>query len=117
MASDADPDAPGPGSRNTGAADPEAGDPQATAVERRRLRFRCWHRGTREADLLLGSFADAHIDGLDAEQLARFGALLENNDPDLYDWMTGKVPVPPEHDHDVMQLLKAHRYRKPDERL
>lgn len=77
---------------------------------RKRLKFRSWHRGTREADLLLGSFADAHLDGFDAGQLDRYEALLETPDPDLYNWITAREPVPPEHDSDVFRLLAAFRY-------
>ena len=40
------------------------------AARRKRLRFRCWHRGSREADLLLGPFADSHIHGFDAARLS-----------------------------------------------
>ncbi|MGK9168077.1 succinate dehydrogenase assembly factor 2 [Inquilinus limosus] len=80
-------------------------DSDAVAPLRRRLRFRSWHRGTREADLLLGGFADATLDRLDADQLARYSELLENNDPDLWDWVTERAPVPPEADSDVMRLL------------
>ena len=63
---------------------------------RKRLRFRSWHRGTREMDLLMGSFADAHVGGFDHAMLDRFEALLELGDPDLYDWMSGREPVPAE---------------------
>jgi len=76
------------------------------AIERRRLRFRSWHRGTREADLILGRFADAHLAGFTAEQLDRYGALLEKSDPDIYDWLTGRAPVPAAVDTDVFRLLK-----------
>lgn len=79
-------------------------------ARRKRLRFRAWHRGTREADLLIGSFADAHIDSFDDGGLDRFEALLELSDPDLYNWMTGREPVPAEHDTDVMRLLQAFRF-------
>jgi antitoxin CptB len=77
---------------------------------RQRLRFRSWHRGTREMDLLMGSFADAHIATFAPENLARYEAILELADPDLYSWITGAAPVPPEHDNEVMRLLCAHRY-------
>lgn len=77
---------------------------------RKRLRFRSWHRGTREMDLLMGSFADAHVGDFDHTMLDRFEALLELGDPDLYDWMSGREPVPAEHDSDVMRLLTAFRY-------
>ena len=84
---------------------------QELETKRKRLRFRSWHRGTRESDLLLGSFADLHVAAFDEGQLDRFAALIENNDPDIYNWMTGREPVPAEHDNDVMRLLREHRYR------
>lgn len=85
----------------------------ALAVRRKRLLFRSWHRGTREADLLLGSFAERHIQDFTPEQLDRFERLLEVADPDLYNWMTGKEPVPAEYDHDVMHRLKSFRFVAP----
>jgi antitoxin CptB len=77
---------------------------------RKRLLFRSWHRGTREADLILGSFAEQHLAGFDEAQLDRYEALLEMADPDLFDWITGRAPPPPECDHDVTRLLLAFRY-------
>jgi antitoxin CptB len=73
---------------------------------RRQLRFRSWHRGTREMDLLMGRFADAHLDGFAPEQLDVFARLLENSDPEIYDWIVGKKPVPADSDSDVMTLLR-----------
>ena len=64
--------------------------------QRRRLHFRSWHRGTKEMDHLLGRFADAHLDGLDAELLNAYDALLQEADPDLYNWITGRE-APPDH--------------------
>ena len=80
-------------------------------IRRKRLLFRAWHRGTREADLILGSFAEAHLAGFDTAQLDRFEALLECPDADLLDWITGRAAPPPEHDTDVTRLLLAFRYR------
>ena len=80
-------------------------------VLRRRLKFRSWHRGTREADLLLGTFADRHLDSFSADQLARYERLLGNSDPDLYNWLTGREAVPADQDDDVMALLKEHEYQ------
>ena len=77
---------------------------------RKRLLFRSWHRGTREADLILGSFADEHLAGFDEAQLDRYEALLDQPDPDIFDWLTGREPPPPECDHDVTRLLLAFRY-------
>ena len=74
-------------------------------IRRKRLSFRSWHRGTREADLLLGSFAEAHLTAFDETRLDRYEALLECADADLFDWIIGRTVPPPEHDHDVTQLL------------
>lgn len=73
---------------------------------RKRLTFRSWHRGTKEADMLLGRFADVHLATLDDGQLDRYEALLENPDPDLYAWVTELRPVPAEFDNDILVLLK-----------
>src|SRR3954447_12973623 len=76
-------------------------------VRRSRLLFRCWHRGTQESDLILGPFAETSLTSLDSAQLDRFEALLECTDPDLFDWIFGVSAPPPEHDHDVMRLLRG----------
>lgn len=66
----------------------------ALVVERKRLKFRSWHRGTREMDLLLGRFADRHLDSCDETLLTAYAALLEENDPDIYDWVCGRGMPP-----------------------
>ena len=81
-----------------------------TDLRRKRLLFRSWHRGTREADLILGSFAEAHLGKFDSEQLDRYEALLEVPDADLFDWIAGRAAPPPTHDHDVTRLLLSFRY-------
>jgi antitoxin CptB len=86
------------------------GTPDALDAIRRKLGFRAWHRGTREADLLIGTFADRNLSAFDAQMLDQFERLLAENDPDIYDWMIGRQPVPPEHDNPVTSLLKAFRF-------
>ncbi len=85
-------------------------DPQSLEALRRKLGFRAWHRGTREADLLIGTFADRTLCAFDGEMLGQFERLLAENDPDIYDWMTGRQPVPREHDNQVTRLLKQFRF-------
>jgi antitoxin CptB len=63
---------------------------------RKRLLFRCWHRGTREMDLILGRFADAEIADLSDTELAELERLLEVPDPDLYAAVIGDRPAPEE---------------------
>ncbi len=63
----------------------------------RRLRIRSWRRGTREMDLILGPFADARLADLDETALDAYERLLEENDWDIYYWITGARPVPETH--------------------
>ena len=72
----------------------------------RRLLFRCWHRGTQESDLILGKFAETHLADLDNTHLARFEALLDCTDADLFDWIIEGCAPPPQHDHDLMRLMR-----------
>jgi antitoxin CptB len=60
---------------------------------RKRILFRCWHRGTREMDLILGRFADAEIATLGDDDLAGLEVLLELPDPDLYAAVTGHIQL------------------------
>ena len=87
-------------------------DPSLDSL-RKRLHFRAHHMGTAENDLIFGRFAQAHLAGFDRAQLLRFETLLEATDPDLTAWATGTRPVPPELDHDVMQLLRAFVLQTP----
>jgi antitoxin CptB len=84
---------------------------EADAARRRKLMFRSWHRGTRESDLLLGRFADAHVPSFDAGQLDRFEALLSESDPDIYDWVTGRQQPPAASATDVVELLRQFSNR------
>jgi antitoxin CptB len=67
-------------------------------VRRKRIRFRGWHRGMKEMDLILGIFIDAELENLPAEELDALEALLEVPDDMLYAWVVGREPVEPAHD-------------------
>ena len=82
-----------------------------TKIRRKRLLFRAWHRGTREADLLLGSFADKYLAGFDELRLDQFEAMLDCPDAELFDWLTGRAAPPAEHNGDVPRLFLAFRPR------
>jgi antitoxin CptB len=68
---------------------------ETEATRHARLRMRSWRRGTREMDLILGPFADADLAGLGPADLDAYEALLSENDPDLYLWMSGRAEAPP----------------------
>jgi antitoxin CptB len=79
-------------------------------VRRRRLRFRVWHRGMKEVDLILGRFADARLAGMNAPELAAFEALLDTPDQDVLGWVLGEFAVPPDQDTPFLrQLIAFHR--------
>jgi len=80
----------------------------------KRLRFRAWHRGTREADLLIGGFFDARAAGWNASELDWFEALLEEQDVDIIMWAMGSAPPPPEFAGGLMPDLQRVDYLKPD---
>jgi antitoxin CptB len=76
---------------------------------RKRLLFRCWHRGTREMDLVLGRFADAEIANLTDDELAQLERLIEVPDPDLYAALTGDQPLAGECASGVFDRIKSFR--------
>ena len=76
----------------------------------KRLRFRAWHRGFLEADLILGPFADKHAQDLTPAELDEFERLLEQPDQDLYEWIVERRPTPPEFDGAMMARLKKFRF-------
>ena len=76
---------------------------------RKRLLFRCWHRGTREMDLILGRFADAEIADLTGDELDQLEQLIEVPDPDLYAALTGNTPLAPEYAGGLFDRIKSFR--------
>lgn len=61
----------------------------------KRLRMRAWHRGIKEMDLILGRWADAHLEAVDDDTLDAFEAVLAEADQDLYAWVSGQADPPP----------------------
>lgn len=76
----------------------------------KKLRFRAWRRGFREADLILGPFADKHVQSFSEAELDWFERLLEVPDQDLYAWIVGREAEPPEFAHPIMDRIKAFRF-------
>ena len=76
---------------------------------RKRLLFRCWHRGTREMDLILGRFADAEISNLSDSDMAELERLIDVPDPDLYAALIGDKLLGPEYASQLFDRIKAFR--------
>ena len=78
---------------------------------RKRLLFRCWHRGIREMDLIMGRFADATIDRLSEQELADLERLSEQPDQNLLGWFTGEFATPEEYDTPVFRRMRDFNAR------
>jgi antitoxin CptB len=72
-----------------------------------RVRLRAWRRGFREADLILGPFADKHAQNFDDAEMTCFEALLQAPDLDVYAWILKSEPTPPEFETPLMERLRA----------
>lgn len=76
-------------------------------IRLKKIRLRAWRRGFKEADLILGPFADRYGASMTDAELDAFEHLLNQPDPDIYDWFLGRAE-PPEHvDAALMARLKA----------
>ena len=76
----------------------------------KRLRFRAWHRGTKEADLLVGGFFDRHGEGWNDAEIAWFEIFIEEQDVDIMGWAMNAQPVPVQFEGAMMIALKALDY-------
>jgi antitoxin CptB len=79
-------------------------------AELKRLRWRAHHRGTREADMLIGGFFDAHHARWSAEERARFEAMLEEQDVDIMAWAHGTAEAPERFAGPMIEALKKLDY-------
>jgi antitoxin CptB len=77
------------------------------ATRRKRLIYQANYRGFKEADLLLGGFAKTYMDTMSAEEVLQFEDLLTAKDHDIYDWVTGRLPVPANFDTPILKRLRA----------
>jgi antitoxin CptB len=76
---------------------------------RRRILYRCWHRGIREMDLVFGQFAEEQIAGLSDADLDEFETIMGKDDHDLHAWITGAQPVPDEMRTPLFARVAAYR--------
>jgi antitoxin CptB len=84
-----------------------------TADRLNKLKFRAWRRGFREADLILGPFADRNLAGFDAAELDLFEAMLNEQDHDLYNWISGKEAAPAQFEGPLLERLREFQRNLP----
>jgi antitoxin CptB len=76
----------------------------------KRLHFRAWHRGTKEADLLIGGFFDRFSAGWSEAEIEWFETLLEEEDVEIMSWAIGTQPVPERYDGPMMRRMLVLDY-------
>ncbi len=76
----------------------------------RRLRFRAWHRGTREADYMIGGFFDRYAGGWGESEIAWFEALIDEDDVDVLAWALGTLPIPDAYAGSQMAAMQRLDY-------
>ena len=76
----------------------------------KRLHWRAHHRGTREADMMIGGFFDAQYASWSAEDGALFGAMLEEQDADIMAWALGTATPPERFEGPMIEALKRLDY-------
>ena len=72
----------------------------------KRLKFRAWHRGTREADYMIGCFFDVHHAGWSAAERDWFEALLDEEDVEIMAWALGTMDVPEKYQGAQMDAFR-----------
>ena len=81
-------------------------------AERRKLLFRSCHRGTKEMDVILGSFARDFLPTATDEEVEAYADLLNESDPDLYNWISVREPIPAENDNRILPRLVGYQVQK-----
>ena len=81
---------------------------QATRLKRQR--FRAWHRGTKEADLLIGGFFDREHAGWTADQVDWFEALLDEEDVEIMGWALSTIAVPTRYEGPMLERMRKLDY-------
>jgi antitoxin CptB len=75
-----------------------------------RARFRAWHRGTREADYMIGGFFDRHHAAWNEAEIAWFEALLDEDDVDVMAWALKAQPAPERYAGPMLDALEKLDY-------
>ena len=79
-------------------------------IRLKRLRFRAWHRGTKEADLMVGGFFDTCADRWSDAEIAWFERLMDEEDVDIMGWAIGTIPIPERWQGPLMERMRVLDY-------
>lgn len=71
----------------------------------KKLSYQSWHRGTRELDLILGEFSDKYLSTFSEKEVDEYALILKENDLDLWQWISGKIPLPSDPTTSILQKI------------
>ncbi|MGV8996009.1 MAG: succinate dehydrogenase assembly factor 2 [Parvibaculaceae bacterium] len=80
------------------------------AIRIRRIKFRSWHRGIKEMDLILGHFADTQLEDMTSAQLDEYEELIDAEDTSLYNWITGREETPAEYQTALFERIRTFNH-------
>ena len=76
---------------------------------RKKILYKATHRGTKEADRLIGGFAISEMGSLNEELLNEFDLLLDVPDVDLVNWVLEREPASREYNNNILQRIKIFK--------
>jgi antitoxin CptB len=79
---------------------------QDIELYKKKLSYKANNRGWKETDILLGKFAQTHLDSLNYDELKMFDLILDETDKNIFDWITNKNSPPIQHQNKVMNMLR-----------
>ncbi len=78
-------------------------------IQNKRLIYRATHRGTKEADAIIGGFVTENVDTLTDIQRDSLERVLDCPDADVMDWLRGRQPMPVDETWDILSLIKEYQ--------
>jgi antitoxin CptB len=81
-------------------------------AQRKKLIFRSDHRGIKEMDLILGTFAREFVPTATQDEIDAYEELLNESDPDLYNWISMREDVPADNDNIILPQLIGYQIPK-----
>ncbi len=85
---------------------------EPAAIRLKRLQMRSMRRGIKEMDIILGGFSQGPLAVLHSDQLDLYELLLEENDHDLYQWVSGQTETPSRYAALIGHIAKAQEQRE-----
>ncbi|GAA0280248.1 succinate dehydrogenase assembly factor 2 [Alteraurantiacibacter aestuarii] len=85
-------------------------NPPEITIRLARMKFRSWHRGTREADYMIGGFFDRYHGGWGEQEICWFEDLLDADDVDIMAWALQTQDAPERFHGPLLDAMRKLDY-------